>query len=347
MMHAAITSIGGDVPGGSVARQQRLERREGVLLTLLAEGEPCGVGEASPLPGYCADSLAEARSDLEHWQPPAIADGDTPAALIERATAALRSPAARFAVETALLDCLGRRSGLPIHRLLGAADHDRTIPVSHLLTIDHAAEQAVSLRARGVRHLKLKVGADLDAEFRALCAVRAAVGEAEIRLDANQRLAPDDAVPLCREFAAAGAALIEEPCPPDALAESPPLAMPVALDESLARADAAALASRVARSQTLAVVVLKPTLLGGFMRCLSLAALGRRFGAHPIVTHVFDGPVAMAAAAEMALALPDTRVAGLAPHPYLPSYPRLRGAALGEVWVTTHDGPGLGMRAGA
>ena len=91
-------------------------------------------------------------------------------------------------------------------------------------------------------------------------------------------------------------------------------------------------------------MVLKPMILGGLSRWLEL---GRRAGALDlgvVVSHSFDGPVALAAAAALALALPTRIAQGLAPHSGLAAWPPiplpLTHAAL-QVWST----PGLGLAA--
>jgi o-succinylbenzoate synthase len=343
-MRATIVLVGGAVDGSDPGARHSLARRDGVVLTLVDDDGAGGMGEASPLPGYSTDDLATVQTELAAWQPPRLDPHASPATLLEHAAAGVRTPSARFAVEAAVLDWIGRRTGLPAHRVLGAGPAPREISQSHLLPLPSAASVATALRARGVRHLKLKVSGDIDVELRALRAVRAAVPDAEIRLDANGMLPAARVMALCAAYADAGVALVEEPCSVEALLTLPRLAVPVALDESLARADAPSIMTAVAHAQAFAAVILKPTTLGGLTRCLELAAMGAALGAEPVVTHTFDGPVAMAAAAELALALPAARMTGLAPHGYLRAYPRLRGAAIGEAAVTSHDAPGLGLR---
>jgi L-alanine-DL-glutamate epimerase-like enolase superfamily enzyme len=55
-------------------------------------------------------------------------------------------------------------------------------------------------------------------------------------------------------------------------------------------------------------------MLGGLARCLALAARARAAGVDAVVTHSFDGPIATAAACELALALAPRRAVGLDRH---------------------------------
>jgi hypothetical protein len=72
-----------------------------------------------------------------------------------------------------------------------------------------------------------------------------------------------------------------------------------------------------------ASLVLKPALHGFFgARDLGLRAIDR--GKQVVVTHMFDGPVALAAACELALSLPAAPLAcGLDLHGALDAYPPL------------------------
>jgi O-succinylbenzoate synthase len=90
----------------------------------------------------------------------------------------------------------------------------------------------------------------------------------------------------------------------------------LALDESLLDLDAAALA-RALTSPRLAALVLKPTLLGGFARCLELAAAAHEHGVAPVITHTLEGPIGTAACTELARAVAADVPVGLAPHPAL------------------------------
>ena len=96
--------------------------------------------------------------------------------------------------------------------------------------------------------------------------------------------------------------------------------VPVALDESLQGGDS--LVTSLLEAGVCQALVLKPMALGGILRCLHLARLAARHGVGVVVTHLFDGPVALAAATELALALPGRVLAcGLDLHPGLGSGP--------------------------
>src|SRR5262245_55237612 len=90
-----------------------LRSRRGLPLRLEDETGCWGQGEASPLPDYSPDTIEACRAELEaaDWREVRSFEDESPAkALLAEVSGqlGLRAAAARFAVETALLDLLGR-----------------------------------------------------------------------------------------------------------------------------------------------------------------------------------------------------------------------------------------------
>jgi L-alanine-DL-glutamate epimerase-like enolase superfamily enzyme len=179
-------------------------------------------------------------------------------------------------------------------------------------------ERARDYLRRGVRVFKLKVGPDqlLPVQRATLQALRNELGDAfELRLDANRSISRAALGETLRELARYRIEFLEEPLDdpqPDELAGSP---CPLALDESLQRLHGAAL-DRLLELGSVQALVLKPTTLGGFGRCIRLALRGRQHGCWPVVSHTLEGPVGWAACAHLALALGSDRAAGLWPMPH-------------------------------
>ena len=340
MIAVRLERIGGvlaGVAGGRVPRERRA-----ISVRLTDDTGTIGVGEAAPLPGYGADDLESAAQQLAAWSPPRRSPSDV--AAVAGAVAEFTSPAARYAAETALLDLVGQHVGCPVHRLL--TDRNPCArPLRWLVTADAAGDATLARAwADGVRDVKLKVGLDDAVERAALARWRSAYPGLRVVVDANGTLPADDVVSRCAAYVALGVQAIEEPVPADVLLRLPVLPLPVALDESLQGNEATRWLAALASRCDVTAVVLKPTVLGGVLVARALAITAAGFGLDAIVTHTFDGPVAMVAAAELALALPGTAAAGLGPHPLLSVFPGWRGAALTTTQIVPHDRPGLGMR---
>ncbi|MFE8956311.1 dipeptide epimerase [Streptomyces althioticus] len=162
-------------------------------------------------------------------------------------------PAVRAAVEAALLDLVGARSGRPVHRVLGFPQPPvvataRTIGITSPLD---AAAQARALTASGFQVLKVKAGLpDPEEDVERLRVVRDAAPHARLLLDPNGAWTPRQAAALLPRFAALGVQAVEQPVAPGdpeglaALAERSPL--PVIADEdAVGLEDVRRLAGRV------------------------------------------------------------------------------------------------------
>ena len=147
------------------------------------------------------------------------------------------------AIDTALWDLRGRRTGLPLWKLAGGAQ--RRVPTYTTeggwlhLSERELVDQALAARDKGFRGTKMKVGKPHLAEDVArLDAVRTAVGDGfEVMTDANQGFTVSESLRRAKAFAPFGLAWLEEPLPAEDLGGHVELAraapMPIAVGESL------------------------------------------------------------------------------------------------------------------
>ncbi len=275
-----------------------------------AEGER-GFGECAPLRGYSRETLEQAAAELADWHTPP------------------RTPSARFALETATLDARARAHGVPLSTLLGARI-DARIERNALVSLASPAleDDATALVNAGYRTLKAKLRAPQWREdWAAAKRLRRAVGEdVALRFDANGACDASTARDVLNAFGELHAEYIEEPCRGEALASLGAAATPWAADESLAEAWAngeIALATALVNAPGCGAVVIKPAHVGLFA-ALELAQIAREAGRGVVITHMQDGPLGLAAACELALALAGAtgmRACGLDPHAALAAWP--------------------------
>ncbi len=280
-------------------------QRAALIVRLEDEAGRAGLGELAPLPGYSPDELDAGRAAIEAAPLARVsALGDNDALGWIAAVGALvpaSLPAARHALETAALDLAARARGVPAWRLLRDAvrrtgARPDAIPLAALLDAERVLPDAEAAFARGIRTFKLKLGRDFERELASVAALRERFGAGvALRLDANQAWSPAEAGAHLAALARFEPELVEEPTNDlDALGGSP---VPLARDESLqppgARVDGPGVAA----------VVIKPMCVGGITRSLELAAAARALGLGVVLSHLFDGPIALAAAAALALAV--------------------------------------------
>ncbi|MCX5741059.1 MAG: hypothetical protein NT062_01015, partial [Proteobacteria bacterium] len=270
-------------PGGSA--RDRTTRAAIVVELRTDDPRRGGLGEAAPLPGVSRDSLDDCARALDAFAatlPIEVANLDEALA----AAAPIAAPAARFAIETALLALLD-------HRIAG------DLPIAFVVDTVDEARAAI---AAGAACLKLKIAPDRLAH---VFAIAAACPGVPLRLDANRTFARADVPALVARLAGLPIEFLEEPC-----VDPPSIGgIALALDETLVD-DPAAPAD---------VHVLKPTVLGGLGACFAHARA--RGVASVVVTHALEGPIGSTAVARVARMIASPRAAGIAPHPALDAWP--------------------------
>jgi O-succinylbenzoic acid--CoA ligase len=343
------------IDGSGAARGST--QRIAIVVEVRSETGAIGLGEAAPLPGLSRETVEDARRALEELAQRVPFELDD--------VSHLASPAARFAIETALLDAAARERGVSVAAVLAESVRGTRIDEQHQATGDRRPEtghedpcavidrdpvpiavvidtidEARAAVARGARCLKLKVGPRGDLER--VRAIAAAVPGVSLRLDAN-RTWPRESV---RERLAALATLpiefIEEPCVDAHRLLGEALPIRIALDESLTTLSSDDIDVALA-SPSLAALILKPTLLGGMHACLELAGRARRAGVPAIVSHALEGPIGTAACAELARALGGDVPVGLARHSALAAW-SIVVDQLASTSLQPACTPGLGFR---
>jgi L-alanine-DL-glutamate epimerase-like enolase superfamily enzyme len=261
-----------------------------------------GLGEAAPLEPYDGVSLASVRAALDAYGAvlARASARSTHAELLAACAAERALPQALAAVDLALWDRAGRRTGFPVAQLI-AAGAVRSVAVNAVIGAEDragAAEAAARCAEAGFRCLKLKVGVGDDAGR--LAAVRAAAGdEMAIRVDANGAWAtPEEALAHLRALAPAGIEFCEEPVHGLAAmravrAKSP---VPVAMDETAAERGAPG-------SGAADAVCLKISRCGGISGLLRDARAARAAGTKVYVASSLDGPLGIAAGVHAAAGL--------------------------------------------
>lgn len=251
--------------------------REAVWLSVEHAGTH-GFGEAVTSVYYGLDAGTLGR--LLHAESQWLARFAEPESALEALRTAGRAstpPAVTAAVESALLDLLGKRAGVPVHELLGtsarpSAPTARTIGI---MSPGRAGARAARLVRDGFSVLKIKAGApDPADDLECVRAVRAAAPRARLLLDPNGAWTVATTERLLPRLAELAIEAVEQPTAPGdpetlaKLAERSPL--PVIADEdAVGYEDARRLAGRV---QGINVKLAKCGGVGAALRIAELTA---------------------------------------------------------------------------
>jgi len=272
-----------------------------------------GIGEAALFPGHSKEfpadvklKLTELCTDTSNWR--------------ERLTTDLvEVPSVRFAVEQCLkdLDASGSKVLYPSAFTLGK----QGIPINGLVWMGDKSTMRERIKAQiasGFTTIKMKIGAiGVEDELALLKSVRAEfnVKDITLRVDANgafdARTAPD----VLRRLAELEVESIEQPVPPglyevmEELCATSPL--PIALDEDLI-----GLNTRDAKADLLdavkpAYIVIKPSLVGGWVAAEEWIALAKARGIGWWITSALESSIGLNAIAQWTATLGVDRAQGL------------------------------------
>lgn len=250
-----------------IARGSRSEAR--VVVVELEEEGVKGTGECTPYPRY-GESDASVMAQIMSIVPQ-LEKGLTREALQKL----LPAGAARNAVDCALWDLQSRQQQQTLTESLGVTLPE-TIATAQTVVIgtpEQMAASAAALWEAGARLLKVKLDDRLISER--MVAIRSAVPEATLIVDANESWRAEGLAARCQLLADLGVAMLEQPLPAqdDAALENFIHPLPVCADESChTRSSLKALHGRYE------MVNIKLDKTGGLTEALALAADAREQG---------------------------------------------------------------------
>ena len=267
-----------------------------------------GWGEAGPAPHITGETQDGALKAMARGRDVLLGQSAAflPALSRELAERLGAHPAARAALEMAVLDAELRRLGIPAWRWFGGASSrlttDVTIP---LCPLQEAPRQAARLQKDGIRTIKVKIGKDPEQDLTRVLSIAEAAPRCALILDANQGYAAKQALGLLKALSrrAVVPILFEQPVPAedwDGLAEvSRGSRVPVCADESVP--DVAA-ARRMAKRKAARVVNVK-LMKSGLGPALEIARVARNAGLGLMIGGMVESDLAMGLAAHAAAGL--------------------------------------------
>lgn len=183
---------------------------ENVIVTITDDDGIEGLGEAAPN-RYYGESVATVTAALEQFAPVlGSADSWSLEAIDASLSRVLRgNNSAKAAISAALHDIVGKRIGVPVHRLWGldasdCGESSYTIGIADNDGLRQRVEDAAQYPV-----LKVKLGTDRDMEI--VRVVRDAAPDKRLRVDANAAWSASHAVRMVDFLADHGVEMVEQP----------------------------------------------------------------------------------------------------------------------------------------
>jgi O-succinylbenzoate synthase len=261
----------------NILRGKEKNTREGLII-ILRKDEKIGYGEASPLPGFNAETLSEAKKDLiqlcEAW----LAG--------EKINNENASPSASFGFSCALAE-LNR--ALPEAFASRSAQLDSTANAHSQKNNSLISLEKIKLDFFDPKSEALQISQRLKDS-----------PNSTLRLDANRRWTLDEAKTFADALDAKSKSrieFIEEPCdkPQHSLAFSATSKIKIAWDETTRDIDFV-----IQKDERVAAVIVKPTMLGSLEKCVELIDQARAYGMQAIISSSFESSLALSQLSRLA-----------------------------------------------
>lgn len=324
-----------------------------VLLEVTASDGIAGWGEAAPWEVFTGTAEA-AYAALDVYLRPVLLGRPVrrvreTMALLDRAL--VGHAEAKVAIEMALLDIVGKSSGLSVADLLGGRVRDR-IPLSFSIADPDFAADLDRMRAMvpaGNTIYKVKTGVKPHGEDLAhLEAMRAEFGDSiDLRLDYNQALQPFGAIKILRDVDAFAPTFIEQPVPRNNLEAMASfvaaLDTPILADESCFDARDLMEIIRLGAANAISVKLMKA---GGLFKAQDIMAIADTAGLPGYGGTLWEGGIGLAAGTHLIAATPGISLGCefYMPHHVLTEDVLEERIANERGHVVVPEGPGLGIR---
>ena len=193
------------------------------------------------------------------------------------------------AIEIACWDIIGKKTGLPVYKLLGGRVWER-VPITAFMSFDEPdkiAAAAVEAVKSGINTIKLKLGLDAEQDVAIVKTVREAIGYGpKIRIDPNQAWSVPTAISLMKRMEKYDLQYVEQPIPKwdhDGLLKlSQKTGIPICICEGLTSLPEL---MRLIKARAIDFISTDPIRMGGLLGFKKVCGIAEAEGI-PIIAHV-------------------------------------------------------------
>jgi L-alanine-DL-glutamate epimerase-like enolase superfamily enzyme len=194
------------------------ESYEGYFVSVESDDGTVGYGEATTTPFITGDTLGSIEYELSAFSKNLIGMEESPELVNDKMKSMMKSSkASRNAIDCALWDIIGKKSGQNLKKILG--NHKSSIATSYtvdLVDAKSAEKQAIDLASMGIKVFKIKMGSGIDQDVERVRVVRDVVGsKPKIYVDFNQAYTPKMTVEISKKLRDFNIEFLEQPVPAD------------------------------------------------------------------------------------------------------------------------------------
>jgi len=280
---------------------------ESVVIRLTDDENTVGWGEGAPThPYFERETTRNLTTTLKSFSKLAIGKdplelGDTIKAIRGPAP---KSKSALAAMDIALHDLFAKKLGIPLSHLFGrtkeSMETDYTIGIESPQNMASEAQRKI---AEGFKRIKIKVGTGMREDMERVKRVESVLGEARLRVDANQAYSLEKASEFCRFLSKVDRLeFLEQPLPRGKIKETAALRkktdVKIMLDEGVRDASEAFAALKAEAADYINVKLMK---CGGIAEASKIASVCEAGGIKCMIGCYSDNSIGIAAATHFAL----------------------------------------------
>jgi len=325
-----------------------IENADNVILCIKTDDDLVGYGEAAPSPAITGNIQECIVSGLNFIKPILIGKDpfDIPRIEEDIDRAIKENCAMKAAVDMALLDLIGKATGIPICKLLGRYRAEfRTDCTIGIKDPEEMASDAVGIVERGFDTIKVKVGTELTKDVERIREIRDVVGyEINIRADANQGWKQKDAVRAIKKLERYELELIEQPVSwwdvKGLKWIKDHVDIPVMADESVHSPQDA---MRLIEQDAVDMLNIKLMKCGGIKNGIKIANIAESVGMECMMGCMIESRVAITAASHLVASTRNVTRVDLDSSLFLSEDPVKGGIKIDRGKIVLPDKPGLGI----
>jgi L-alanine-DL-glutamate epimerase-like enolase superfamily enzyme len=255
---------------------------------------------------------------------------------------------ARAAIDMAVYDLFGKKYGIPLYKLFGGY---RTTLITDITidfgTVEEMVTSSLDAIMKGYTHLKIKVGRESDDAVERISAIKKAVRKGiKIRVDANQRWRPKEAVRNIRKLEDMGLDIefVEQPVKAWDLEGlkyvTDNVETEILADESVFGPPEA---FKIIKSRSADLINIKLMKCGGFHNAIKICNMAETMGIKCMMGCMLESKIGITAAASLAVAKRNMTKADLDTMILFGEDSIVGGALFEKNEITVSDEPGLGI----
>ncbi len=288
---------------------RRVDDVENIRICIHTDTPNIGYGAAPATKAITGEDLQSISKTIKKIITPKLVGEtfDLPKVLDTLHTCCKSNSSAKAAVDMALYDLAAASNNTTLVEFLGAEPKPlQTAVTISLKSPEEMADDAISAFGRGFEILKVKVGGKDELDTERIVAIREALPEARLLIDANQAWGVDESLEIIKAITPLNIELIEQPVLGSDIQGlktiSQQSGIPILADEAVFTLDDA---KKVIKEKAADLINIKLMKCGGISKAIEIIEYCQKQGVKCMMGSMLEGPTSIALTTQLVMAYSD------------------------------------------